>query len=108
MLAGALDVARAAGVKDDEIESEEGNIARVIVARTESFKADHIVVVSASSISTSARRRISPVSRPKVNVAEGSAIRSRLADCVRPGLGVTSDSQVQREDQPCRTDARFR
>ncbi len=46
LLAGALDVARAAGVKDVEIESEEGNIARGIVARAESLKADLIVVGS--------------------------------------------------------------
>ncbi len=46
LLAGALDAARKAGVKDVEIETEEGPIARSIVARAKSFKADLIVVGS--------------------------------------------------------------
>ena len=44
LLAGALDIARKAGVKDVEIESEEGSIARSIVARAQSYKADMIVI----------------------------------------------------------------
>ena len=44
LLAGALDIARTAGVKDVEIESEEGSIARSIVARAQSYKADMIVI----------------------------------------------------------------
>ena len=40
LLAGALDAARRAGVKDVQIEVEEGPIARTIAARAKSFKAD--------------------------------------------------------------------
>ncbi len=46
LLAGALDTARKAGVKQVEIETEEGPIARSIVARAKSFKADLIVIGS--------------------------------------------------------------
>ena len=46
LLAGALDAARKAGVKEVEIETEEGPIARSIVARAKSFKADLIVIGS--------------------------------------------------------------
>lgn len=46
LLAGALDAARQAGVKEVEIEAEEGPIARSIVARAKSFKADLIVIGS--------------------------------------------------------------
>lgn len=46
LLAGALDAARKAGVKEVAIDSEEGPIARSIVARAGSFKADMIVIGS--------------------------------------------------------------
>jgi nucleotide-binding universal stress UspA family protein len=46
LLAGALDTAREAGVKDVEIEVEEGPIARSIIARAKSLKADLIVIGS--------------------------------------------------------------
>ncbi len=46
LLAGALDLARSAGLKDVDIEVEEGPIARTIVARAENFKADLIVIGS--------------------------------------------------------------
>ena len=46
LLAGTLAVARKAGVKDVEIETEEGPIARSIVGRAKSFKADLIVIGS--------------------------------------------------------------
>jgi nucleotide-binding universal stress UspA family protein len=46
LLAGALDTARKAGVKDVEIEVDEGPIARSIIARAKSFKADMIVIGS--------------------------------------------------------------
>ena len=46
LLAKSLDAARKAGVKEVEIETEEGPIARSIVARAKSFKADLIVIGS--------------------------------------------------------------
>jgi len=46
LLAGALSEARKAGMKDVEIETEEGPIARSIIARAKSFKADLIVIGS--------------------------------------------------------------
>ena len=46
LLAGALTTARRAGVKEVEIEVDEGPIARSIVARAKSFKADLIVIGS--------------------------------------------------------------
>ena len=46
LLASALDAARKAGLKEVEIETEEGPIARSIVARAKSFKADMIVIGS--------------------------------------------------------------
>ena len=46
LLAGAMDVARSAGMKDIEIETEEGPIARTIVSRAKSYKADLIVIGS--------------------------------------------------------------
>jgi nucleotide-binding universal stress UspA family protein len=46
LLAGALDAARKAGLKEVEIETDEGPIARSIVARAKSFKADLIVIGS--------------------------------------------------------------
>lgn len=46
LLTAAHDVAKAAGLKDVEIEAEEGPIARTIVARSESFKADMIIIGS--------------------------------------------------------------
>lgn len=46
LLAGALDTAREAGVKSVEIEADEGPIARTIVERAETFKADMIVIGS--------------------------------------------------------------
>ncbi len=46
LLAGALDVARKAGLKDVEIETDEGPIARTIISRAESLKADLIVIGS--------------------------------------------------------------
>ncbi len=46
LLAGALSVARKVGAKDVEIETDEGPIARSIVDRAKSFKADLIVIGS--------------------------------------------------------------
>ena len=46
LLAGALGAARKAGLKEVEIETDEGPIARTIVARAKSFKADLIVIGS--------------------------------------------------------------
>jgi nucleotide-binding universal stress UspA family protein len=46
LLAGALDAARKAGLKDVKIETEEGPIARSIVDRAKSYKADMIVIGS--------------------------------------------------------------
>jgi nucleotide-binding universal stress UspA family protein len=46
LLAGALDTARKAGVKEVEIEVDEGPIARSIIARAKSLKADLIVIGS--------------------------------------------------------------
>jgi len=46
LLAGALSEARKAGLKDVEIETDEGPIARSIVERADSFKADMIVIGS--------------------------------------------------------------
>jgi nucleotide-binding universal stress UspA family protein len=46
LLAGALDAARKAGLKEVEIEADEGPIARSIVARAKSFGADLIVIGS--------------------------------------------------------------
>lgn len=46
LLAAAHDVAKKAGLKNVEIEAEEGPIARTIVARAASFKADMIVIGS--------------------------------------------------------------
>ena len=46
LLAGAMDLARSAGLKDVDIEIEEGPIARTIVARAEKFGADLIVIGS--------------------------------------------------------------
>ncbi len=46
LLSGALDAARKAGVKDVEMETEEGPIARSIVERAKSYKADMIVIGS--------------------------------------------------------------
>ena len=46
LLAGALDTARKTGLKEVEIEIEEGPIARSIVARARSFEADLIVIGS--------------------------------------------------------------
>jgi nucleotide-binding universal stress UspA family protein len=46
LLAGALDTARKAGLKKVDIETEEGPIARSIVERAKSFKADMIVIGS--------------------------------------------------------------
>ena len=46
LLAGALSAARKAGLKEVEIETDEGPIARSIVARAKSFKADLIVIGS--------------------------------------------------------------
>lgn len=46
LLAGALSEARKAGLKDVEIETEEGPIARSIADRAKSFKADMIVIGS--------------------------------------------------------------
>ncbi len=44
LLAGALSEARKAGLKDVEMETEEGPIARSIVKRANAFKADMIVI----------------------------------------------------------------
>ena len=46
LLAGPLDIARKAGLKEVEIEVKEAPIARSIVARAKSFKADLIVIGS--------------------------------------------------------------
>lgn len=46
LLAKSLDTARKAGMKEVEIESEVGPIARTIVARAKSYKADMIVIGS--------------------------------------------------------------
>ena len=46
LLARTRDVARKAGLKDVKIEAEEGPIARSIIARAKSFKADMIVIGS--------------------------------------------------------------
>ena len=46
LLASALDAARKAGVKDVEMETEEGPIARSIIERAKSYKADLIVIGS--------------------------------------------------------------
>lgn len=46
LLAGARGMARKAGIKNVDIETEEGPIARTIVARAKSFGADMIVVGS--------------------------------------------------------------
>ena len=46
LLARTRDVTRKAGLKDVKIEAEEGPIARSIVARAKSFKADMIVIGS--------------------------------------------------------------
>jgi len=46
LLASANDVAKSAGLKNVEIEAEEGPIARTIVARAKSFKADMIIIGS--------------------------------------------------------------
>lgn len=46
LLAGALSEARKAGLKDVEMETDEGPIARTIVSRAKSFKADLIVIGS--------------------------------------------------------------
>ncbi len=46
LLAGSLDIARKIGVKEVAIEAEEGPIARTIVSRAKSFKADLVVIGS--------------------------------------------------------------
>ena len=46
LLTGALDAARKAGLKEAEIETDEGPIARSIVARAKSFQADLIIIGS--------------------------------------------------------------
>ena len=46
LLAGCLDEARKAGLKEVEIDAEEGPIARSIIDRAETFKADLIVMGS--------------------------------------------------------------
>ncbi len=46
LLAGALSEARKAGVKNIDIETEEGPIARSIIERAKSFKADLVVIGS--------------------------------------------------------------
>ncbi len=46
LLAGALDAAKQSGLKDIEMETEEGPIARTIVSRAKSFKADLIIIGS--------------------------------------------------------------
>ena len=46
LLAGALDTARRAGIKDVEIETDEGPIARSIVDRAKTFRADLVVIGS--------------------------------------------------------------
>ncbi len=46
LLAGALDVAHQAGLKDVKIETKEGPIARTIIDRAKSYKAGLIVIGS--------------------------------------------------------------
>ena len=46
LLSGAMDEARRAGLKNVEMETEEGPISRSIVERAKSFKADMIVIGS--------------------------------------------------------------
>jgi len=46
LLSGALSEARKAGLKDVEIETDEGPIARTIIDRANSYKADMIVIGS--------------------------------------------------------------
>ncbi len=46
LLSGAMDEARKAGLKDVDIETEEGPISRTIIDRAKSFKADLIVIGS--------------------------------------------------------------
>jgi len=46
LLTGALDTVKRSGLKDVEVEIEEGPIARSIVSRAKSFKADLIVIGS--------------------------------------------------------------
>ena len=46
LLAGAMDVAHEVGLKDVDIETKEGPIARTIVERAKTFKADMIVIGS--------------------------------------------------------------
>ncbi len=46
LLAGALDAARKGGMKEVDMETEEGPIARTIVERAKSYKADLIVIGS--------------------------------------------------------------
>ena len=46
LLAGAMSEARKTGLKDVEIETDEGPIARSIIDRAQSFKADMIVIGS--------------------------------------------------------------
>lgn len=46
LLSGAMDAARMAGLKDVEMETEEGPISRSIVERAKSYKADMIVIGS--------------------------------------------------------------
>jgi len=46
LLSGALTEARKAGLKDVEMETDEGPIARSIIDRAKSFKADMIVIGS--------------------------------------------------------------
>lgn len=46
LLAGAMDLAHGAGLKEVDIETKEGPIARTIVERAKTFKADMIVIGS--------------------------------------------------------------
>ena len=46
LLAGALDIAHQQGLKEVDIETKEGPIARTIVNKSQSFKADLIVIGS--------------------------------------------------------------
>lgn len=46
LLAGALDAAQKTGLNDVEIETDEGPIARTIIGRAETLKADLIVIGS--------------------------------------------------------------
>ncbi len=46
LLSGALDEAKKAGMKDIKIETDEGPIARSIITRAKSYKADLIVIGS--------------------------------------------------------------